>query len=268
MAPVARREHALVKRKKDHSKFVWSLPGGPRLEYFNLAREPLIEIAAKVAYFEPPYEYLKNVRAGFDSTIRFMLDKCLAGDRLACRARDAFVFQQKNWFRPARMLSTEDAWREFFTLHNDEYLAYIKANYPWRFPGLHTSGPDLIKPDPNLDDYFNSAVLDNLGAFGFRRPSRSFKSDALSRPIVIKWEKGQLSMSMLVTLEVPTLGHSERIGFPFAFGAGTFDHSKVANVERQFRSFFAEYGKIFPDVLAALDQGMRAQEEWLTKTAK
>ena len=96
----------------------------------------VIEIAAKVAYFEPPYEYLKNVRAGFDSTIRFMLDKCLAGDRLACRARDGFVFQQKNWFRPARMLSTEDAWREFFTLHNDEYLAYI------RVPMLIVQGED------------------------------------------------------------------------------------------------------------------------------
>src|SRR5947209_5282234 len=91
-----------------------------------------------------------------------------------------------------------------------------------RQPRPPSSRRDLIKPDPNLDDYFNSAVLDNLGAFGFRRLSRSFKSDALSRPIVIKWEKGQLSMSMLVTLEVPTLGYSERIGFPFAFGAGTF----------------------------------------------
>ena len=85
---------------------------------------------------------------------------------------------------------------------------------------------------------------------------------------MIKWEKSQLSMTMLVTLEVPTLADSERIGFPFAFGAGTFDHSKVSNVEKQFHSFFVEYGKIFPDVLAALDQGIRAQEAWLTKSAR
>ena len=76
-----------MKRKTDYSKFVWSLLDAPRLEYFNLARDPLVDIAAKVANFEPPYEYLKNVRAGFDSAIRFMLDRCLEGDRLACRAR-------------------------------------------------------------------------------------------------------------------------------------------------------------------------------------
>ncbi|HYS55316.1 MAG TPA: hypothetical protein VER58_16285 [Thermoanaerobaculia bacterium] len=257
-----------MRKKTDYSKFVWSLPDKPRLEYFNITRDRLADIAARVANFEPPYEYLKNVRAGFDSAIRFMLDRCLEGEKLACAARDMFVVQQRNWFRPSALASSsDDPWREFFTAHEGDYPAYIKRYYPWRYPG-GISGPDAIKPDPNLDDYFNAAVLDNLGAYGFRRLSRSFKSEVLSRPLVIKWEKGQLSMTMLVSLEVPTLAHSERIGFPFAFSAGTFDHSMVSNVEKQFHSFFGEYGKIFPDVLSALDQGIRAQEAWLTRTAK
>ena len=256
-----------MKKKTDYSKFVWGLPDTPRLEYFNLTRDPLVEIGVKVAKFEPPYAYLKTVRAGFDPSIRFVLDHCLKGEKLACAARDMFVFQQKNWFKAALAKSSDEPWREFFTLHDSDYPAYIKEHYPWQHPG-GISGLDHIKPDPNLDDYLNSAVLGNLGVYGFRRLARSFKSDVLSRPLVIQWEKSQLAMTMLVSLEVPSLAHSERIGFPFAFSAGTFDHSIVSNVERQFHAFFGEYGKVFPDVLAALDQGIRAQEEWLTKFAK
>ena len=165
-------------------------------------------------------------------------------------------------------MSTDDAWREFFTLHNDEFLKYLKANYPWRHYDPETFDARRFERDPKLDDYFNTAVLENLGPFGFRRLSRSFKSEILSRPTVIKWDKGTWSLNMSVWIAIPTLAHSERIGMPFAMSAASFDHSQAAGVETQLHAFFREYGKIFPDVMAALDQGIRAQEGWLTKIAK
>jgi hypothetical protein len=254
-----------MKKKTDHSKLVWNLPQGPRFEYFNLMRDGLADIAARVANFAPPYAYLKDVRAGFDPSIRFMLDHCVQGDKLACEARDAFVLQQKNWFRTGG--GNDDAWREFFTLHETDYPEYLRRHYPWQYPG-GISGPDLIQPDPNLDQYLNAAVLEHLGGYGFRRLARSFKSDVLSRPIAIVWEKSPMAMTMLMSLSIPSLAYRERIGFPFAFSAATFSHSVAADVERQLQSFFGEYGRIFPDVLSALDQGIRAQEEWLAKFAE
>ena len=78
----------------------------------------LVDIGAKVANFEPPYEYLKNVRAGFDAEIRFMLDRCLKGDVPACAARDAWVFREKNWYKEVSLEANEIAWRDFFVAHN------------------------------------------------------------------------------------------------------------------------------------------------------
>jgi len=256
-----------MKRKPDHSKFIWDLPDKPRLEYLTLGRKRLVDIGAKVANFEPPYDYLKNVRAGFDAEIRFMLDRCLEGSALACAARDAFVFREKNWLKAVSLEANEIAWRDFFAAHNDEMQDYIRKDYPWRSFDPHSVDPRRFERDPKLDEYFTAAVIENLGAFGFRRLSRSFKSEILSRPMEIKWDKGTWSLTMSVWLEIPSLAHHERIGMPFALSAASFPHSLAANVERQLHAFFREYGKIFPDVLSAMEQGIRDQEAWLAAQA-
>lgn len=111
-------------------------------------------------------------------------------------------------------------------------------------------------------------MVENLGAFGFRRLSRSFKSEVLARPMEIKWDKGTWSLTMAMWLEVPSLAQHERIAMPFAPSAGTFPHSLAANVEKQLHAFFGEYGKIFPDVLSAMEQSIEDQEAWLAVHAK
>jgi hypothetical protein len=257
-----------MKRKPDHSKFIWSLPDKPRLEYLTLGRRRLVDIGAKVANFEPPYEYLKNVRAGFDAEIRFILDRCLKGDALACAARNAWVFREKNWFNGVSLEANEIAWRDFFVAHNDELQDYIRKDYPWRSFDPHSADPRRFERDPKLDDYFTAAVVENLGAFGFRRLSRSFKSEVLSRPMEIKWDKGTWSLNMAVWLDIPTLAHRERIGMPFAMSAGSFDHSLTSNVEKQLHAFFGEYGKIFPDVLSAMEETIEEEEAWLAAHTK
>jgi hypothetical protein len=257
-----------MKRKPDHSKFIWDLPDKSRLEYLSIGRERLVDLGAKVANFEPPYEYLRNVQAGFDAEIRFVLNRCLERDPHACAARDAFVFREKNWFKGVSLEADETAWRDFFVANNDACQAYIRANYPWRYFDPHAADPRRFERDPKLDEYFTAAVIKNLGAFGFRRLSRSFKSEVLSRPMEIKWDKGTWSLSMTVWLDVPSLAQSERIGMPFAMSAAGFEHSLAANVEKQLHAFFREYGRIFPDVLSAVEQTIKDQEAWLEAHGK
>lgn len=52
---------------------------------------------------------------------------------------------------------------------------------------------------------------------------------------------------------------------PFCFSGTSFDFSLADGVEAQLQSFFAEYGKIFPDVLAAVEQQINDQEAWLVR---
>ena len=66
----------------------------------------------------------------------------------------------------------------------------------------------------------------------------------VTRPIEFKWDKGTWSLNMAAWLEIPT------------------------NVEKQLHTFFGEYGKIFPDVLSALEHGMKDEEAWLDAAAK
>ena len=93
------------------------------------------------------------MRAGFDAEIRFVLNRCLAGDKLACDARDAFVFREKNWFSGVSLEANEIPWRDFFVAHNDAFQAYVRENYPWRSFDPHDVDPRRFERDPKLDDY-------------------------------------------------------------------------------------------------------------------
>jgi hypothetical protein len=255
-------------KKQDYSKFIGDLRGPERLEFLNLGRRHLVLLAEKIANFQSPFEYLKTARGGFDPQIRYLLDQCLAGDALACSLRDSMVLLHKRWFTPEQNVpGHQELWTQFFTQHQAACQNFIEANYPWHRFNPHEYDERRFQRDPRLDEYFTAAVLDHLGAFGFRRLARSFKSDVLERPIQIKWDKGTWSLSMAVWLEVPTLAQHETIAFPFCFSGGGFDHSLASNVERQLQLFFSEYGKIFPDVLAALEQSIKEQEAWLATHA-
>ena len=83
--------------------------------------------------------------------------------------------------------------------------AYVRENYPWRSFDPHDMDPRRFERDPKLDDYVTAALIENLGTFGFRRLSRSFKSEALWRPLEIEWDKGTWSLNMSVWLDIPTL---------------------------------------------------------------
>jgi hypothetical protein len=248
---------------KDQSKFIWDLPDKTRLEVLALGRKHLAELAANIAYFAPPFEYLKTVRTGFDPSIRFLLDRCLAGDPLSLQLRDAFVTVHKNWFGTTDAQNFDALWREFGAAHETDLQRFIQENYPWLAFDPNVYDERRFQRDPKIDDYFNAAVLDNLGSFGFKRLSRSFKSTILSRPMVIKWDKGTWSMSMTVWLQVPTLAQQENIAMPFAFSGVSFDFSVASRVEARLQTFFAEYGKLFPDVLSAVEQQIKEQEAWL-----
>jgi hypothetical protein len=251
-------------RKKDYSKFIEDLRGSERLEFLNLGHRHLVFLAEKIANFDSPFEYLKTVRGGFDPQIRYLLDQCLAGDAVACSLRDSMVLLHKRWFTPEpNVPGHQELWTQFFTQHQAACQNFIETNYPWRRFNPREYDERRFQRDPRLDEYFTAAVLDHLGAFGFRRLARSFKSDVLERPMQIKWDKGTWSLSMAVWLQVPTLAQNETIAFPFCFSGGGFDHSLASNVERQLQLFFSEYGKIFPDVLAAVEQSIKEQEAWL-----
>ena len=252
------------RKAEDYSKFIWDLPDPPRLEVLELGRRHLAELAQRIAYFEPPFEYLKTVRAGFDPWIRYLLDQCLAGDPLALRVRDSFVALHKNRFGAAPA-GYSALWKEFATAHQDDTERFIETNYPWLAYDPRVYDERRFQRDPKIDEYFNAAVLDNLGSFGFKRLSRSFKSEILSRPMLIKWDKGTWSMSMTVWLHVPTLAQQENLAIPFCFSAESFDFSLASRAELHLKTFLVEYGKIFPDVLAAIEKQIADQEAWLVR---
>ena len=253
----------MPKRKvEDHSKYIWDLPDKPRLEYLGLGRAQLAALAERIGYFEPPFEYLKTVRAGFDPFTRYLLDQCIAGDPLALKFRDAFIATHKNWFSPA-IEDYSGLLKEFGAAHEEDLKRFIQSNYPWHRFNPEEYDERRFERDPKIDEYFNAAVLDNLGSFGFKRLSRSFKSEILSRPMVIKWDKGTWSMSLSVWLEVPTLAQHETIAMPLCFSGESFDFSLASYAQEHLHGFFAEYGKIFPDVLSAVEQQIKDQEAWL-----
>jgi hypothetical protein len=235
---------------------------------------PRIELASRVGRFQPPFEYLAAVPQPFGTDSRFILDRVLAGDAEAVRARDALITYHSDIlvddgdysviFEEERFLG------DYFERHRDEVEAFAHKHAPWT--AVHSSSVEALESDRDFDRKLDDAVFSTLGEFGFSSRTRNANKESwrctskiLAAPITIEFDKGTFPSTVahgLLIVNGPAI-FGPAIGDPFFFSAQAFHYSRAHHVERQFASFFTEYARIFPHVLQSIEDGLAATNEVL-----
>ena len=211
--------------------------------------------------FERPYEYLRNERAGFSPEIRFVLNSVLEGDPLALEARDSHIAASRKLFLWEDSPLDDTPWRTFFAKHDTEFQTFLRNWKPWYRPGGRS--PEAFERDPDVDRHLDAAILGNLSAFGFRRLVRSFRSDVLPQPIVIRWDKGTWRMSLAIDFRFPSLDLDIPFLIPFGFSGEYIEFCKAANVGARLQEICCAWAGIFPGFLEAVRKGFADAEATL-----
>jgi hypothetical protein len=219
-------------------------------------------LAAAIARFEPPYEYMKTVKGGFSPERRFVLDQILAGDTEAAALRDYEIAWHLR--TPGLAVPEEDPWVRYFRARSDRLKDYRRQEYSWLEVDPEDLAPERFAREPLIDEMIEQTISEYLGEFGFRiaKVSRS-RWTAISAlegiPLTLGFDKGTQRTSLIGFLEVRPANFSLDLAYPFYFSSTYFPYWKSSRVLDQLQHFFAEYVKIFPDVLVALQRGMRAE---------
>lgn len=244
-----------------------TLADDQQTEIARRVHQPGVALAAGVARFEPPFQYLRAVIPGFSPEARFILNKVLEGDAEAADARDAYIATVSHG-RLGTPLAAGFEYRERdFLLKNDaEYKGFRDRYYPTERDAAGRGGPDS-----RANQIIDSIVFGTLSDYGFEKRHRkaskakwTCESRLLARKIVIDFEKGKYEPARYSTfLSIPSLPYSVALGDPFFFSGAQFTCGENDNFEEQLSLFFNEYGRIFPHVLKALEEGIAAADEYL-----
>ena len=226
---------------------------------------PATDLATKVARFEHPFEYLKNVTGGFFESRRFVLNKVLAGDPRAVAVRESEIGAVRSHRLNQPFPQPFEAEGQYLTDHLSEFEEFRKTNYPWADRG------NFAKPHPDIDAVLNARIAAPLSDYGFVRTRTKapweIESRSLAVPVVIRFDKGSYGMILQPTLRVPAYGFLTPLGDPFYFSGQLFFASANHDFDGQMAQFADSYVRIFPHVFAALERGMAAASEIVAGTA-
>jgi hypothetical protein len=257
-------------------KWTWrNLARKQDLEQLGIAvNRPGVELAEKVGRFAAPFDYLKSVSRGFDPFFRFLLNRTLTGDQRAIAVRD-FVAAMMRYRRLNEAHSyTTNIERSWAVANNDEFMTFFREHYPWVF-AAEWAGGEIHEPDPETDALLDHYVCERLAEYGFTTKTRKFKknywrchSSLLSRRITIEFDKGRLGTNLSGDLRVDDIGYSASLADPFFFSGCVFHASKVQQLPLQMERFFGEYNRIFPHVIAALEEAIAAADDVLATASR
>jgi len=224
---------------------------------------PIVELKRRVLYFEGPYSSLRLQQGGFDPLIRFILSRAEAGDALAQLAR-AEVLERGRALRLAEAPPgpPTDYWSQFFTAQKAAWDSFHRGVAPELFLDRHVLHEEQFQRDPAVDSALADGILTTLRDFGFRQLSKSYRTDLLGEPLLIKWDKGTWSINISLSLCVEHRCLFLPLGEPFSSGA-CFDFSLAANVTARMHSFFNALRLVFPEFVEVIHKGMKAQDVWL-----
>jgi len=215
--------------------------------------KPVAVLAEEIGQFQKPYDYLRDVEVCFDPEIRFLLNYAVRGDNEALQAREEFAATERN-----RLLGLPDNSQttyvdSFMDAHRAEWTEFAER---WLSSAF---GPVYSRVPWNFDAQLAKTIATHLGKFGFRPLSRSFKTDVLGYPLVIKTDKGTWRPTTYLFLSLPTFGAQFPIGTPFFFSQPSLPKSPSADAILE--SFFLELARIFPTLLECLERGSKSGED-------
>ena len=232
-----------LKRKLD------SLSEPERLAVRAALLGPVASLADRIGRLEAPFRYLAEVEACFDPTPMLLIKHAARGDRQAIEAigeysragaAELLAIDRESPPSP-NLVAFEAAHKEEWT---DMFL---------RRERLNQRGSELVS---TFDEQLCKAVEDHLRSHGFRACSRGFRSDLLESPLYLKTNKGALRPTVYLFLELPTFATQFLIGVPFFYSALALPKCPPRSCNIVEETLF-ELGRIFPNVVAALDDGCR-----------
>lgn len=231
----------------------------------RLVEVPAIVLGARIGRFEPPFEGLREHTVSFDPLWRFVLSAAASGDQEAGSIRE---FRIRQMLPPALLGGVtpegENRARQYIENHGSEIDAFEHAYYPWRDSQVVM---EAAKPSA-LDDLLDDAVGRPLQEYGFDLKKRKRKksewrltSMSLGTPLTLYVDKGNWKAQAY--LEAPELLVHQNVGHPFFFSQLELTYGDEAEFEERVRSVFAEYVRIFPHVIAAVESAMPIRDAWL-----
>ncbi|HKR65019.1 MAG TPA: hypothetical protein VJZ00_14900 [Thermoanaerobaculia bacterium] len=241
----------------------------PRLR--AAVHRPPLELAVRVAHFEPPFEYLQDVVAGFSDLPRFVLNGVLARDPAAIAVRDFEIALRRATRLDEGDVPDHDPSDAYWRTHMAELEQFRRRYYP-SLTNEYAFRPESSLPYANVDDLLDENVCTRMADYGFELKNRKVSrttwtchSSILSRRLAITFDKGSMrpSLAMSGFLEVESLSYSVSLGDPFFFSSSSFPTTQADDVKKNLRRFFMEYVRIFPHVIEALKTGITAADEVL-----
>ena len=258
----------MKKSHRDLLSLIQSLPQPLYSECRSALLRPIVALKRRVLYFEGPYSALRLQLDGFDPLVRFILTRAEAGDSLAELAR-AEMLQRHRTLQlgePPPAPAT-DFWGDFFTANKAAWESFHRTIAPECFVDCDVPADAHFQRDPAVDAALTDGVLTGLREFGFRRLARSFQTDIIGEPLLIKWDKGTWSINISLHLRMEHRCLFLPLGEAFSSGA-CFDFSLAGNVTARMHSFFRTLRFVFPEFLEAIHEGMVAQDAWLAHARK
>lgn len=223
---------------------------------------PFVDLAARVARFEAPFQYLKTVKATFDPYGRFMLNLAMVGDAAAIAAREEAIHGSLPLMLidvPLDVLSRAN--KRFIGLYDSDISAFTNEQYPW------LAMPEVVTKElpPSLD-LLDDVIGMTMNEFGFhlqRRKKTKMEwrctSSIAAVPITMSFDRGNWKMTGF--LDIPDLPYHGAVGQPFFFSQVEFPHGD--SLEPLVRSFFGEYAKFFPHVIETIERALPIRERFL-----
>ncbi len=229
--------------------------------YISRVYPPIVALAERVGRFEGPFAALRDERYGFCSSSRFHLDYCLSGDPLAIRAGEYVrCFERMRLLGESHPIlqSQQNLRSMFFDVRLQEYFSFRERYFPWE------SNPEIILGKypyvAELTGLLDSLVSRHLPFAGFTLRRRglvpTWKADLNGYILELQAEMQWRAAGFHLRLEIPHVGITDPLGYPFFFSGSTFPLIAPTALERPLSVFFAAYSQVFPFLLQAFREGI------------
>lgn len=230
----------------------------------SLVVAPFVDLAARVARFEAPFEYLKGSKVGFRPASRYLLNRCIAGDEDAIAAREDGIF----YHIPVVLLDdvaavteASERYRSYMRAHQGEIQDLMRSEY------LQYDATSIEKPK-DLNTTIDAIVLTSMAEYGFSAKTRKAtkgqwrcSSGSFGESVDIYFDKGAGSMSAY--LDVDQLPYFADLAAPFFFAQVEYRYVEEVPIEHQLQAFFAEYARLFPHVIEAIERATPIRDAYL-----
>jgi hypothetical protein len=246
-------------------KKIADLATDDRMGLRRLVEVPFLALGARVGRFEPPFESLRDVFVTFDPIWRFVLAAAAAGDEAAIALREFRIRQMlPGTVSGGITAAAEERARQYLREHAGAIEQFRRAHYPWLAPAR---GGEAVRPAA-LDELLDETLAGPLQDYGFELKNRKRKksewrctSFIREAPIALYVDKGPSKAHAYV--EAPDLLVHADVGHPFFFSQVEIVYGPEAEFRSRVQAVFAEYVRLFPHVLSAIDAAVPIRDAYL-----